>query len=104
MLMNREDSSMPSATETTNQATRQEKDSLGYKDVPADVYYGIQTLRGKENFPISGLTVSQMMPEQIRAFGWIKKATAKTNMELGLLDRLDPANNKAVGEALMSAA
>jgi hypothetical protein len=44
---------MPTATETpkASQATRQEKDSLGYKDVPAEVYYGIQTLRGKENFP-----------------------------------------------------
>lgn len=86
------------------QATRQEKDSLGYKDVPANVYYGIQTLRGKENFPISGLTVAQMMPEQIRAFGWIKKATAKTNMDLGLLDKDDAARNKAIGESLMKAA
>ncbi|HEY9745569.1 MAG TPA: lyase family protein, partial [Oculatellaceae cyanobacterium] len=96
---------MSTATETkTGGATRTEKDSLGYKEVPADVYYGIQTLRGKENFPISGLTVAQMIPEQIRAFGWVKKATAKTNMELGLLDKLDPANNKAIGEALMQAA
>ncbi len=85
-------------------ATRQEKDSLGYKDVPADVYYGIQTLRGKENFPISGLTVAKLMPEQIRAFGWIKKATAKTNMELGVLDPADSANNKAIGTSLMQAA
>jgi aspartate ammonia-lyase len=88
----------------TSPATRREKDSLGYKDVPADVYYGIQTLRGKENFPISGLSVAQLMPEQIRAFGWVKKATAKTNMALGLLDKVDPANNRAVGEALMRAA
>lgn len=96
---------MATATETKpGGATRTEKDSLGYKEVPADVYYGIQTLRGKENFPISGLTVAQMMPEQIRAFGWVKKATAKTNMELGLLDKQDPANNKAIGEALMKAA
>jgi aspartate ammonia-lyase len=96
---------MATATETKpSGATRTEKDSLGYKEVPADVYYGIQTLRGKENFPISGLTVAQMMPEQIRAFGWVKKATAKTNMELGLLDKLNPENNKAIGEALMKAA
>jgi aspartate ammonia-lyase len=85
-------------------ATRQEKDSLGFKQVPAHVYYGIQTLRGQENFPISGLTVAQMMPEQIRAFGWIKKATAQTNMELGLLDKADKANNQKIGEALMKAA
>jgi aspartate ammonia-lyase len=95
-----------SGTETPirPQATRQEKDSLGYKDVPADVYYGIQTLRGLENFPISGLSVSRLMPEQIRAFGWIKKAAAQTNMDLGLLDKKDPANNKVIGEALMKAA
>jgi aspartate ammonia-lyase len=77
------------------QATRQEKDSLGYKDVPADVYYGIQTLRGLENFPISGLSVSRLMPEQIRAFGWIKKAAAQTNMDLGLLDKKDAATRAA---------
>lgn len=96
---------MPTATETPHAtgATRQEKDSLGYKDVPADAYYGIQALRGKENFPISGLTLPQLMPEQIRAFGWVKKAAAKANMELGLLDR-DPAQNKRIGEALMQAA
>jgi len=97
-------SEMLKPSEQANTATRQEKDSLGYKDVPADVYYGIQTLRGMENFPISGLTVSRLMPEQIRSFGWIKKATAKTNMELGLLDKKDPKNNKAIGEALMKAA
>ncbi len=36
-------------------STRTEKDSLGLKDVPADAYYGIQTARAVENFPISGL-------------------------------------------------
>ena len=36
-------------------ATRNEKDSLGYKEIPAEVYYGIQTARAVENFPISGL-------------------------------------------------
>ncbi len=96
---------MATVTESkSSPATRQEKDSLGYKDVPADVYYGIQTLRGHENFPISGLSVALMMPEQIRAFGWVKKATAKTNMELGLLDPSNAANNQAIGEALMKAA
>ncbi len=96
---------MATATEPqASQATRTEKDSLGTKEVPANVYWGIQTLRGKENFPISGFTVAQVMPEQIRAFGWIKKAAAKTNMELGLFDKADAANNKAIGESLMQAA
>lgn len=96
---------MVTATETKpTQATRTEKDSLGTKEVPADAYYGIQALRGKENFPISGLTLPLLMPEQIRAFGWVKKAAAKANMELGLLDPTDAANNKAIGEAIMKAA
>jgi aspartate ammonia-lyase len=92
------------ATTATNAPTRQEKDSLGYKDVPANAYYGIQALRGIENFPISGVTPAQAYPAAIKAFGWIKKAAAKTNMELGLLDKLNPENNRAIGEAIMKAA
>lgn len=84
--------------------TRSEKDSLGTKDVPAEAYFGIQTLRGYENFPISGVRPKQAYPALIKAFAWVKKAAAKTNMELGLLDPKDPANNKAIGESLMKAA
>lgn len=84
--------------------TRTEKDSLGTREVPADAYYGIQALRGKENFPISGLSINVLVPEQIKAFGWVKKAAAKTNMELGLLDPDHPATNQAIGESLMKAA
>ena len=71
--------------EAKNLQTRTEKDSLGQKEVPADAYYGIQALRGAENFPISGVTPAQAYPAAIRAFGWIKKAAAKTNGELGLI-------------------
>lgn len=92
------------AEESKTTRTRTEKDSLGTKEVPADAYYGIQALRGKENFPISGVPISQGIPEQIKAFGWVKKATAQTNMELGLLDKNDPDNNQKIGEALMAAA
>src|SRR3984893_5823702 len=63
--------------------TRMEKDSLGEKQVPADVYYGIQTLRAVENYPISGLRAH---PTLIRAMGMIKKAAAISNRELKLLD------------------
>jgi len=62
---------------------RIEKDSLGEKQVPADVYYGIQTLRAVENFPISGYRAH---PRLIRAMGMIKKAAALANRELGLVD------------------
>ena len=50
---------------------RVEKDSIGTKDVPANVYYGVQSLRAAENFPITGL---RMNPELIRSLAYIKKA------------------------------
>src|SRR4051794_4530106 len=58
---------------------RVEKDSLGEKEVPAEGYYGIQTLRAVENFPISGLKAH---PALIRAYAAIKKACALANREL----------------------
>ena len=63
--------------------TRMEKDSLGTKEIPANVYYGIQTLRAVENYPISGMRAH---PTLIRAFGMVKQAAAEANKELGLLD------------------
>jgi aspartate ammonia-lyase len=63
---------------------RIEQDSLGEKKVPADVYYGIQTVRALENYPISGYRAH---PKLIRAMGAIKKAAALTNGTLKLLDR-----------------
>ena len=65
-------------------AFRKEKDSLGTKNVPEDVYYGVQTLRAAENFHITGLT---MHPEIINSLAYIKKAAAITNCEVGLLDK-----------------
>ena len=62
---------------------RQERDSLGMRDVPFDVYYGIQTVRAIENFPVSGL---REPPSLVSAYAVIKKAAALTNMELGVLD------------------
>ncbi len=60
-------------------AGRIEKDSLGSKDVPDSVYYGIQTLRAVENFPITGVPVH---PELVVALAHVKKAAAKANSEL----------------------
>jgi aspartate ammonia-lyase len=60
-----------------------EKDSLGQRDVPANAYYGIQTQRAIDNYPISGYRAH---PELIRAMGMIKKAAAMANRELRLLD------------------
>src|SRR6476661_5862555 len=64
-------------------ATRSEKDSLGTKEIPAHVYYGIQTARAVENYPISGMRAH---PTLIRALGMVKEAAAEANRELGLVD------------------
>ena len=65
------------------QAYRTEHDSIGDKKVPADAYYGVQTLRAVENFRITGLSLH---PEIINSLAYIKKAAAITNREIGLLD------------------
>ena len=65
--------------------TRVEHDLLGERDVPAEAYYGIHTLRAVENFPISGTPIS-IYADLIRALACIKEAAAMTNHELGLLD------------------
>jgi aspartate ammonia-lyase len=70
------------ATATKN-LTRTEKDSLGTKEIPAQVYYGIQTARAVDNYPISGMHAH---PTLIRALGMIKEAAAEANLQLGLLD------------------
>jgi aspartate ammonia-lyase len=62
---------------------RLERDPLGEVRVPADAYYGVQTVRAIENFPISGLTAP---PELIAATVLIKKAAAEANRSLGRLD------------------
>ncbi|MBA5246612.1 aspartate ammonia-lyase [Marnyiella aurantia] len=64
---------------------RKESDLLGELSVPANAYYGVQTQRAIENFKISGQLLSSY-PEFIRGLAFVKKAAAKTNYELGLLD------------------
>lgn len=68
----------------SEQEFRTEKDSIGTKNVPEDVYYGVQSLRAAENFHITGLN---MHPEIINSLAYIKKAAAITNCEAGLLDK-----------------
>ncbi|MBK8780485.1 MAG: aspartate ammonia-lyase [Anaerolineales bacterium] len=64
---------------------RIEHDLLGERDVPADSYYGVHTLRALENFPISGIPISTY-PNMIRALACVKQACALANNELELLD------------------
>src|SRR5918998_3124192 len=62
---------------------RIEKDSMGEMKVPSDAYYGAQTARAVENFPISDLRFSRRF---IAAMGLVKWACAQVNHDLGLLD------------------
>ncbi|WP_196592308.1 aspartate ammonia-lyase [Pectinatus frisingensis] len=73
---------------------RKERDFLGELEVPDDVYYGVQTLRAKENFHITGQTID---PDFVQAFAKVKKAAALANMSTGRLD-------KKIGNALIQAA
>ncbi len=74
-------------------ATRIEKDLLGQKEVPADAYYGLQSVRAMENFPISGL---RMHPRMVEAVVMVKKAAALVNADLGLLK---PEVSRAIAAA-----
>lgn len=73
---------------------RMEQDLIGNKEIPGDVYYGIHTLRAKENFAVSGQRVH---PELIMALATVKQAAAETNMNLGMLER-------QIGSAIFQAA
>ena len=73
---------------------RTEKDFLGEKQVPIDAYYGVQTMRAVENFPITGVPVH---PELIRALAHVKRAAAIANMRTKML-------RKPIGEAIVKAA
>jgi aspartate ammonia-lyase len=64
---------------------RIERDLLGERFLPDDVYYGIQTLRALENFPLSGL---RWPPVFIKSFALVKKACALVNTELGYLEKV----------------
>ncbi|MBE7041361.1 MAG: aspartate ammonia-lyase [Ruminococcaceae bacterium] len=62
---------------------REEQDSVGTKKVPANAYYGVQSLRAMENFRITGRRVH---PEFVRSIVEVKKAAAKANREAGALE------------------
>jgi fumarate hydratase class II len=79
-------------------AVRIERDTMGELAVPADAYYGVQTARAIENFPISSLRMPRSM---IRAMGLIKRAAATANHSLGLLDKkIADAIYQAAGEVV----
>lgn len=80
---------------TAGGAVRKEKDLLGEREIPDHHYFGVQTLRAVENFPITGVPISQY-PHLVRALAAVKEAAAEANMELGLLD-------ERVGNAIVQA-
>lgn len=75
--------------------SRIEKDFLGERELPDDVYYGVQTLRAKENFHITGLPMS-MEPAMVKALAYVKKAAAMANLGCEVLE-------KDVADAIMKA-
>jgi fumarate hydratase class II len=80
---------------------RVEHDSMGEVRVPAKAYYGAQTQRAIENFPISG---EQLAPELIHALGLVKYAAAVANRDLGKLSGSgkNPLNEKQVAALLQA--
>lgn len=73
--------------------TRLESDSIGTMEIPAEAYYGVQSLRAKQNFPITG---TKLHPVFIKNLAQVKKAAAMTNFDAGLLTE---AAAKAILEA-----
>lgn len=72
------------AHEDNRSRTRRERDSLGERDIPADAYFGIQTLRAVENFSLSDIALSHF-PTLVRALAMVKKAAAIANHAAGQL-------------------
>ena len=64
---------------------RVEHDFLGEREIPDNVYYGVQTLRGVENFHITGIPIG-LATSFIAALGYVKKAAALANRDLGVID------------------
>lgn len=76
--------------------TRTEHDLLGNREVPYEFYYGVQTLRGLENYNISGISLAHF-PVLIEALAMVKMAATKANYDLGLL-------SKPIADAIIQAA
>lgn len=70
--------------------TRIEHDCIGSAEIPAEAYWGIHTLRAIDNFPVSGITVSDH-PELIRAYAQVKQACARANGELSNINAYQAA-------------
>jgi len=83
-----------------DQAYRIEADTFGELKVPAEKYYGAQTLRSVMNFPIGDKGSERMPLPIIKAFGILKKAAAEVNVEFGLDPKVAGAISKAADEVI----
>jgi aspartate ammonia-lyase len=90
---------MTVAARVPNGPTRAERDLLGEKQVPADVYYGVQTMRALENFQISGIPINRY-PEFIEAWAIVKLAAARANTDVGAMKKETLAGIEKAAEAL----
>ncbi|XP_034118986.1 fumarate hydratase, mitochondrial isoform X1 [Drosophila sulfurigaster albostrigata] len=84
---------------SSSQEFRVESDTFGELKVPADKYYGAQTMRSQINFPIGGPT--ERMPKPVvQAMGILKKAAAEVNKEFGLDQKVSEAISKAADDVI----
>jgi aspartate ammonia-lyase len=72
--------------------TRTESDLLGKKEIPAEAYYGVQTMRALENFQVSGVKTN-FYPDYVKAFAIVKLAAARANTDVG---RMSPEKLAAI--------
>ncbi|XP_017140666.1 fumarate hydratase, mitochondrial isoform X1 [Drosophila miranda] len=82
-----------------SQEFRVESDTFGELKVPADKYYGAQTMRSQINFPIGG-TTERMPKPVVQAMGILKKAAAEVNKEFGLDTKVSEAISKAADDVI----
>jgi aspartate ammonia-lyase len=88
------------STLTAVSQTRTEKDLLGEKQIPADAYYGVQTMRALENFTVSGIKTN-FYPDYVRAYAIVKLAAARANAEDGRLSKEKLAGIEKACQAVM---
>nr|WP_244623279.1 hypothetical protein [Bradyrhizobium sp. MOS001] len=74
--------------------SRTEQDFLGQREIADDIYYGVQTIRGKENFHITGIPMNQE-PYFVKALGYVKKAAAPTATSARSMRKLRTRSSRA---------
>src|ERR1044071_2001344 len=83
------------------QQTRTERDLLGERQIPADAYYGVQTARALENFPLSGVLINHY-PGFVEAWAIVKLAAARANTDVGAMKKEKLAAIEKAAQAVMA--